>query len=309
LDRFVIPGNCDRLVCRYISAAYDEETERIMSFSTKIAAIGAGITSVAGFSAAAVASQPVPWQTGFQDAVTPVMEQINDFHNLLLVIITVITIFVTALMIYVMWRFSEKNNPEPSRTTHNTLLEVIWTAVPVMILVVIAVPSLKLLYLEDKAPNAEMTLKITANQFYWNYEYPDQGGISFDATMVAEEDLKEGQPRLLTTDETVVVPVDTEIRVLLAAADVIHAWAMPAFGVKTDAVPGRLNETWFKATKTGTYYGQCSELCGSNHGFMPIQVKVVSKEDFAKWVVKAKVEYASDDQPEAGVKVATITKN
>jgi len=290
-------------------AAYDEETERIMSFSNKIAAIGAGIASVAGFSAAALASQPVPWQTGFQAAVTPVMEQINDFHNLLLVIIIVITIFVTALMMYVMWRFSAKNNPEPTKTTHNTLLEVVWTAVPIMILVVIAVPSLKLLYLEDKAPNAEMTLKVTANQFYWNYEYPDHGGFAFDATMVDAADLKAGEPRLLTTDEAVVIPVNTEVRVLLAAADVIHAWAVPAFGVKTDAVPGRLNETWFKATKEGTYYGQCSELCGSNHGFMPIMVKVVSKEDFAKWVVKAKVEHASDDAAVPAVKVATITKN
>jgi len=280
-----------------------------MSFSKIIAASGAGLAAVAGFSAAALASQPVPWQTGFQNAVTPVMERINEFHNLLLVIIIAITIFVTALMIYVMWRFSAKNNPEPSKTTHNTLLEVIWTAVPIMILVVISVPSLKLLYFEDKAPNAEMTLKITANQFYWNYEYPDHGGFSFDATMVDAEDLKPGQPRLLTTDEAVVVPVNTEVRVLLAAADVIHAWAMPSFGVKTDAVPGRLNETWFKVTKEGTYYGQCSELCGSNHGFMPIMVKVVSKEDFAKWVVKAKVDYASDDAPETGVKVATITKN
>jgi len=284
-----------------------------MSFSKKIAALGAGtvagIASVAGFSAAALAAQPYPWQTGFQAAVTPVMEEITSFHNLLLVIIIAITIFVTALMIYVMWRFSAKNNPEPSKTTHNTLLEVLWTAVPIMILVVISVPSLKLLYLEDKAPNAEMTLKVTANQFYWNYEYPDQGGFSFDATMVADDELKEGQPRLLTTDEAVVIPVNTEVRVLLAAADVIHAWAMPAFGVKTDAVPGRLNETWFKVTKEGTYYGQCSELCGTNHGFMPIMVKVVSKEEFAKWVVKAKVEYASDDAPAPGIKVATITKN
>ena len=281
-----------------------------MSFSNKIAAFGAaGLASVAGFSTVALAAQPTPWQTGFQEAVTPVMDQINDFHNLLLVIITVITIFVTALMVYVMWRFSAKNNPEPSKTSHNTLLEVIWTAVPIMILVVIAVPSLKLLYFEDKAPNAEMTLKITANQFYWNYEYPDHGGFAFDATMVDEEDLQEGQPRLLATDEAVVVPVNTEIRVLLAAADVIHAWAVPAFGVKTDAVPGRLNETWFKATKEGTYYGQCSELCGSNHGFMPIQVKVVSKDEFAKWVEKAKVEHAADETPDTGVKVATIIKN
>ena len=284
-----------------------------MSFSKKIAALGtgtvAGIAAVTGFSAAALAAQPYPWQTGFQAAVTPVMEEITSFHNLLLVLIIAITIFVTALMIYVMWRFSAKNNPEPTKTSHNTLLEVIWTAVPIMILVVISVPSLKLLYLEDKAPNAEMTLKVTANQFYWNYEYPDQGGFAFDATMVDDEDLKEGQPRLLTTDEAVVVPVNTEVRVLLAAADVIHAWAVPAFGVKTDAVPGRLNETWFKATKEGTYYGQCSELCGTNHGFMPIMVKVVSKEDFAKWVAKAKVEFASDEVPTPGVKVATITKN
>lgn len=269
----------------------------------------------AGISAAALAADgPQPWQMGFQPAATPVMEWINEFHNQLLVTITVIAGFVTALMAYVMVKFNASANPEPSTRSHNTLLEVLWTAVPIMILVVIAVPSIKLLYFEDRAPNAEMTIKVTGNQFYWNYEYPDHGGLSFDATMVADDELEKGQIRLLSTDVAVVVPVDTEIRVLIAAADVIHAWAVPAFGVKTDAVPGRLNETWFKATRQGTFYGQCSELCGTNHGFMPIEVKVVSKEEFAKWLVKAKVEFAADAPAitaptETATKVAVVREN
>lgn len=300
-------------------AAIDEETERIMTFSTKslgraATASAIGLMALAGLAAPAMADKPLPWQMGFQPAVTPVMDRMNDFHNLLLVIIFVIAAFVTALMVYVMVRFNEKANPTPSKRSHNTLLEVVWTALPIMILVVIAIPSFKLLYYQDKAPNAEMTIKVTGNQFYWSYEYPDHGGFAFDATMVPDEEIKDGQIRLLSTDEQVVVPVDTEIRVLMAAADVIHAWAVPAFGVKIDAVPGRLNETWFKVTKEGTYYGQCSELCGTNHGFMPIQVKAVSKADFAAWAAKAKEEYASHDEPRttpdnSAVSVAAVRKN
>jgi len=282
-----------------------------MSFSKLVAGSAINLAAVAGFSAAAWAADgPQPWQMGFQPPATPVMEWINDFHNQLLVTIIVIAGFVTALMGYVAIKFNAKANPEPSTRSHNTLLEVLWTAVPIMILVVMVVPSIKLLYFEDRAPNAEMTLKVTGNQFYWNYEYPDQGGFSFDATMIDPEDLEEGQIRLLSTDTPVVVPVNTEVRVLIAAADVIHAWAVPAFGVKTDAVPGRLNETWFKATREGTFYGQCSELCGTNHGFMPIEVKVVSKEEFAKWVVKAKVEHASDEPTgDAPTKIAAVRQN
>ena len=237
-------------------------------------------------SAAAYAAQPLPWQKGLQPAATPVMASINDFHNLLLVIITLIAAFVLALLIYVMWRFNEKRNPVPARTTHNTLIEVIWTVVPIIILVVIAVPSFKQLYMNDVVPKADMTVKAIGHQWYWSYEYPDHGKFSFDSNMIAPDELKPGQVRLLDTDTVVVVPVDTTVRLQVTADDVIHAWTIPAFGVKIDAVPGRLNESWFKATQEGTYYGQCSELCGVNHGFMPIRVDVVSKEKFNAWVAR-----------------------
>lgn len=248
------------------------------------------------FPGAALAAQPYPWQIDFQAAATPLMQQIIDFHNLLLVIIVLISVFVLALLVYVMVKFNEKSNPIPSRTTHNTTIEVLWTVIPVVILVVIAIPSFKLLYHSDVIPKADMTIKATGHQWYWSYQYPDHGNIEFDANMVAEEDLKPGQPRLLETDNRIVVPVDSVIRVQITAGDVIHAWALPAFGVKTDAVPGRLNETWFgPVAKEGVYYGQCSELCGGKHGFMPIAVEVVSKEKFAEWVAFAKKEFASDD--------------
>ncbi|WP_293549543.1 cytochrome c oxidase subunit II [Parvibaculum sp.] len=236
-----------------------------------------------------------PGQMGFQEAVTPVMEDIESFHHFLLIIITAIVLFVSALLVYVMVRFNRKSNPTPSKTSHNTLIEVLWTVLPVLILVVIAIPSFRLLYKELVVPPAELTIKATGNQWYWGYEYPDNGGISFDANMVPEDELN-GRPRLLATDEAVVVPVDTTVRVIVTGADVIHAWAVPAFGVKVDAVPGRLNETWFRAEKTGIYYGQCSELCGQGHAFMPIEVHVVSKEDFAAWLEKAKTASGRADE-------------
>ena len=235
---------------------------------------------------AADAAQPAPWEMVFQPAATPVMEFIVNFHEVLVYLITAITLFVLGLMIYVFVRFNAKANPTPSTKTHNTLLEVAWTVVPVIILVVIAVPSFRLLYFMDRAPDAEMTVKAIGHQWYWSYEYPDHGNFTFDALMVAEKDLKAGQPRLLATDNAIVVPVNTKVRLLATADDVIHAWAMPAFGVKIDAVPGRTNERWVEGTREGTYYGQCSELCGVNHGFMPIQVEVVSKEKFAAWVAQ-----------------------
>jgi len=285
-----------------------------------------GLTAAAvlatAFFGAAIAhageGQPSEWQLGFQSAVTPVMKEITSFHDLLLIIITVIALFVTALLGYAMFRFSEKRNPVPSKTTHNTLLEVAWTVIPVIILVVIAIPSFKLLYFEDKAADPEMTIKAIGHQWYWSYEYPDNGDFTFDAVMVSPEDLEEGQPRLLATDTTVVVPEDTEVRLLTTADDVIHAWAMPSFGVKMDAVPGRINETWFRTPKLSDltqkteggalFYGQCSELCGVNHGFMPIQIKVVTKEDFAKWVEFAQKEYASANDETRKVASATPAK-
>ena len=244
---------------------------------------------------AALADQPRLWETGFQAAATPLMERIESFHNLLLVIITCIVLFVMALLIYVMFRFNEKANPTPSKTTHNTMIEVLWTVIPVVILVVIAIPSFKLLYYSDVLPKADMTIKATGNQWYWTYEYPDNGKFSFDSNLVQTADLKPGQPRLLTVDNVIVVPVNTTVRVLVTASDVLHSWAVPSFGVKIDAVPGRINHAWFRVEHVGTYYGQCSELCGTNHGFMPIEVKAVTKEQFKEWVAKAQKEFASDD--------------
>lgn len=226
----------------------------------------------------------LPWQMGLQTAASPVKHRVDQFHDLLLVIITGITLFVTALLVYVVIRFRAKANPVASKTSHNTLIEVIWTAIPVLILVVIAVPSMSLLYYMEKIPQAEMTIKATGKQWYWEYEYPDHKDIALTAVMVEDKDLKPGQPRLLATDQNLVLPIDTNIRLQTTAGDVLHAWAMPAFGVKKDAVPGRLNETWFRIEKEGMYYGQCSEICGERHGFMPIAVEAVSKQRFQQWV-------------------------
>jgi len=241
---------------------------------------------------AAGAAQPEPWQMGFQPASSPVMEEINAFHNFLLVIITAIALLVLGLLLFCMVRFNARANPTPSKTSHNTLIEVIWTVVPVLILVAIAIPSFRLLYFEATIPESELTIKATGYQWYWGYSYPDHGDFEFFANMIEDADLAPGQPRLLATDTKVVVPVDTNVRLLVTAADVIHNWAMPAFGVKMDAVPGRLNETWFRANETGIYYGQCSELCGVRHAFMPIEVHVVAKDDFDSWVRDAEQEYA-----------------
>lgn len=259
------------------------------------AAVGIGaFTALAGI---AYAEVPRPWELGFQTPATPVMDRIEDFHNLLLVIITAISVFVLALLIIVMVRFNAKSNPTPSGTTHNTFIEVAWTVVPILILLVIAIPSFKLLYFEDKAVNPDMTLKVIGHQWYWSYQYPDKGNFQYDSIIVQGSDLKAGEPRLLTVDNAAVVPVGATVRVLLAGDDVIHSWAVPAFGVKTDAVPGRLNETWFKAVREGTYYGQCSQICGQGHGFMPIAVKVVSAADFQTWVANAQKQYGAADQP------------
>ncbi len=244
---------------------------------------------VVAMQAVAVAAVPQPWGINFQPSASPVQEEIHKFHNLLLWIIVPIVLFVTGLLLYVMLRFNAKRNPVASKTSHNTLIEIIWTAIPVLILVVIAVPSFRLLYFEGKVVDPEMTVKVTGHQWYWQYTYPDHGDIDFDSNMIADKDLKPEQwsNRLLEVDNQMVVPVDTNIRIISTAADVLHSWAVPSLGVKKDSVPGRLNETWFKASKEGVYYGQCSEICGVGHGFMPIAVNVVSKDAFTAWV-KAK---------------------
>jgi cytochrome c oxidase subunit 2 len=236
-----------------------------------------------------------PWQLNFQPPATPSMESLVELHDLLLWIISVITLFVLGLLAYACYRFRASRQPLPSKRTHHTVLEIAWTAIPVLILIVIAVPSFKLLYFMDRAVAPELTLKATGNQWFWSYEYPGSGDFSFDAYMVADADLQPGQPRLLTTDTQIVLPVETDIRLLATANDVIHSWAMPRFGVKLDAIPGLLNETWFRIEEPGIYYGQCSELCGDFHGFMPIMVRAVSKDEFQQWLEQAKQEYAKAD--------------
>ncbi|MDE5440300.1 cytochrome c oxidase subunit II [Bradyrhizobium sp. CSA207] len=253
-----------------------------------VAAVAAGMMLATGGTAFAELGQPEPWEWHLQGSASPVMDNIVWFHNFLSVLITVITLFVLALLVVVVVKFNARANPVPSRTTHNTLIEVAWTLVPVLILVGIAVPSFRLLFLELDVPKADLTIKATGKQWYWSYAYPDNGKFEFDSLMAQDK-----QPRLLGVDNEMVVPVNKVIRVQTTGADVIHAFALPAFGVKIDAIPGRLNETWFKATKTGMFYGQCSELCGKDHAFMPIAIRVVSDQEFASWVETAKKKYAS----------------
>ena len=242
----------------------------------------------------ALANQPKDWQLGFQKAASQGMEDIVWFHDyMLLPIITAITVFVLFLLLYTCVRYRASRNKVASTTSHNTLVEVLWTLIPCLILIVMAVPSFKVLYSQDTIPEADVTIKAIGYQWYWGYEYPDEN-IIFESYMIKEEDLKENQPRLLAVDNEVVVPVNKVIKVLITANDVLHAWALPSFGVKRDAVPGRINETWFKADKVGTYYGQCSELCGIKHAFMPITVRVVSEEDYAEWLIGAKIKFAKE---------------
>lgn len=237
------------------------------------------------YASPAMATHALPWQINFQEAASPSAEHQHSFHHFLLWIITAITLFVTALLAYVMIRFNKRANPVPSQFSHNVMIEIIWTVIPILILLVIAVPSFRLLYFTDRTPNPEMTLKVTGYQWYWGYEYPDNNGINFLSYMVPEKDIDEskGQIRLLSTDNAIVLPTDTNIRILVTAADVIHAFAVPALGVKIDAMPGHTNETWVRITKPGTYYGQCSELCGKDHAYMPIEVRAVPKDEFASW--------------------------
>ncbi|MDE3061270.1 MAG: cytochrome c oxidase subunit II, partial [Pseudomonadota bacterium] len=247
-------------------------------------AIASWLALAAAAQAAPYLGMAHPWQLGFQTPVTPVMKQLYGMHDFLLIIITAITILVLLLMTFICIRFHRRHNPVPSKTTHNTRLEIIWTAIPILILVAIAIPSLRLHYYMERHEEADLTVKVTGLQWYWHYDYPDHGGFGFDSYIKKDADLKTGDIRQLAVDNMMVVPVDSTVRVLITGADVIHSWAVPAFGVKRDAVPGKLNETWFKADRIGTFYGQCSQLCGVGHGFMPIAVNVVSKEDFNAWV-------------------------
>ena len=259
-------------------------------------------------------SGPQPWQMNFRPSATPVMDDIIDFHNLLLVIEVIIVLFVLGLMVYICVKFNAKANPVPSKTTHNAFLEVVWTVIPIIILIVITVPSVKLLVFMDKAPKekVEMTLKVIGHQWYWSYEYPDAGNLAFDSNIIPDEeiDASKGQIRLLEVDNRIAIPVDTTIRVLMTSDDVLHNWAVPAFGIKMDTVPGRINESWIRvpAARAGVYRGQCSELCGVNHGYMPIVIEAKSKQDFAKWLDKAKKEFANDASPTKVVQKDTIVR-
>ena len=252
-----------------------------------------------------LANQPKEWQLGFQNPASGGMRDIVNFHdNLLLPIIIAITVFVLFLMLYACVRFRASANPNPSKRTHNVTVEILWTLIPCLILIVMAVPSFKILYKQDTIPKADLTIKAVGYQWYWGYEYPDEN-IIFDSYMIEEKDLKADQPRLLAVDNEVVVPVNKVVKVLITANDVLHAWALPSFGVKRDAVPGRINETWFKAEKEGTYYGQCSELCGIKHAFMPITVKVVSEEDYQEWLSEARVKFAKEEIENDKLKIAS----
>jgi cytochrome c oxidase subunit 2 len=268
--------------------------ERIDVPAIRLFAAVMTIALFGGGAAWAGLGQPTDWQLGLQQAGSPVMEDIVWFHDyLLLGIITVIAAFVLLLLIIIMVRFNANRNPTPTRTTHNTVLEIAWTAIPVVILVVIAIPSFKLLFFQLDLPKADVTVKATGNQWFWSYTYPDNGNFEFNSIMVPADKLKPGQLRLLTVDNEMVVPVNKVVRVQTIGADVIHSFAVPSFGIKIDSVPGRLNETWFKATREGVYYGQCSELCGRDHAFMPIAVRVVSEQAFGAWVEDAKKKYAA----------------
>ena len=264
----------------------------------------AGLVAFALMGGAALADQPHPWQLGFQDPATPITERIHAFHNELLVIIFAISLFVFGLLIYVMLRFNARAHPMPSRTSHNTVIEVLWTVIPVLILVTIAIPSFKLMYFMDRVPDSKMTIKITGHQWYWEYNYPDQGNFSFNSNLIDEKNLQPGQPRLLSVDNPLVIPVGTNIRVQVAGVDVIHSWFVPSFGFQEYAVVGRLNEAWINVEKEGTYYGECNQICGVNHAFMPIKVVAVAKDAFPRWVEDAKKKFARRDEDADALRVA-----
>jgi cytochrome c oxidase subunit 2 len=286
-------------------------TMRSISHAARWAALAilCGLLALAGGDAAR-AAVPEPWQLGFQAAASPVQEHMHSLHQLLLVIITIVTLFVMGLLLYTMIRFRASRHPTPSRTAHHTVLEVLWTAVPILILVIFAIPSFKLLYFTDRAPKAEMTVKVVGHQWYWSYEYPDNGDLKFDSNIIQAEDLKPGQHRLLEVDNRIVLPVGTEVRVLVTGNDVIHSWLVPALGVQIYAMPGRINETWVRIDKPGVYYGQCNQICGTNHGYMPIAVEAMAKADFERWTAEAKKKFArATGMPAAPVALAVASSH
>ena len=265
---------------------------------------GLGIAMTA---AIAWAEGPRPWQLGMQAPATPVKDQLSAFNDELLVIIFLIALFVLGLLLYVILRFNQQRNPVPTRTSHNTVIEMLWTVIPVLILVIIAIPSFKLMYYMDRVPNPDMTIKVTGHQWYWSYDYPDQGDLTFDSNLIPESDLKPGQKRLLDVDNPLVVPVDTVIRVYVTGTDVIHSWFVPSFGVQEYAIVGRLNESWMKVEHPGVYYGQCNQICGVNHAFMPIKVEAVTKDEFQRWLQDAKKKYARHEERGDAVRITAAS--
>ena len=271
-----------------------------------VAALMLGVIGGVAVATIAGAAEPRPWQFGMQPPATSVSDHLSAFHDKLLIIIALITAFVLGLLVYVIVRFNSQRNPVPSRSSHNTVIEILWTVVPVLILVLIAIPSFKLMYYMDRVPNPEMTIKVTGHQWYWTYQYPDQDGLAFDSNIIPEAELKPGQKRLLDVDNPLVVPADTIIRLQVTGTDVIHSWFMPSFGVQEYAVVGRLNESWMKIDHEGTYYGQCNQICGVNHAFMPIKVEAVTKDAFQYWLADAKKKFARRDDGSGAVRVAAV---
>jgi len=266
----------------------------VISRLTAIAATVGALLASAGAAFAGL-GQPSPWQIGLQGSASPIMDDVSAFNTFLTWVTTAIALFVLVLLGIIIVRFNARANPTPTRTTHNTPLEIIWTIVPVIILVLIAVPSFRLLFLQLDVPTPDLTVKATGKQWFWSYSYPDNGNFEFDSLPVADKDLKPGEPRLLAVDNEMVVPVNKVVHVLVTGADVIHSFTVPSFGIRIDAVPGRINDTWFKATSEGMFYGQCSELCGKDHSYMPIAVRVVNENDFTTWLNGAKQKYAGEE--------------
>jgi cytochrome c oxidase subunit II len=261
--------------------------------------IGFAVAAWAGHAAPALAQVPRNWQLGMQAPHSPVKQQIANLNDIVLVIITIITVFVAFMVLYSVWRFNHRRHPVPSRTSHHTLLEVAWTVVPVLILVGIAIPSFRLVYYEDRTQDADMTLKVTGHQWYWEYTYPDQGGVNFASYGVPSDQLKPGQLRLLDVDNQLVLPVGKNVRILTTSADVIHSFFIPSFGVQRYAIPGRTIETWVRIDKPGNYYGECNQICGTNHSDMPISVHAVTPEEFTAWAAQAKTKFAQAGAPGA----------
>lgn len=287
-----------------------------MRFSSRlrrgVAAFGFGATlalagtggALAQSSERAMVGEPVPWGLGLQQAGGIIKEYIHDFNTLVFVIIALITIFVLALLAYCVWRFRADKHPTPSRTSHNTALEIAWTVIPVLILVVIAIPSFRLIYFQDRAVDADLTINVQGRQWYWHYQFPDHGNFAYDSRPIPTEDLRPGQVRNLSVDEPLVIPVGRNIRIITTGQDVIHSFFVPSLGVQKYTIPGRTMETWMRADRPGTFYGQCNQICGTNHWFMPIEVRAVPPEQFEAWAREARTRFAQAPAPAATMAAA-----